>query len=50
MPKLNMDATTRTIDGVHIHVCSIEDLKRMKQQSGRPEDLADIRALRDIQP
>jgi hypothetical protein len=45
--ELEPRAEWKEIGGVPIHVCSINDLLSMKALSGRPEDLADIKALED---
>jgi hypothetical protein len=47
--ELAASALSKEVDGVPIIVCSIADLKRMKRRSGRPEDLADIAALEEIE-
>lgn len=35
-------------DGTDLHVISIADLIRMKEQSGRPQDLEDVKALKRL--
>lgn len=37
------------IHGVTVYIASIEDLIEMKTQSGRPQDLADVASLKEIQ-
>lgn len=37
------------VQGRPIRVASIEDLIRMKTESGRPQDLEDVKALRSLQ-
>ncbi len=34
--------------GIHIAVASIDDLIRMKTKSGRPQDVEDVKALREL--
>jgi predicted nucleotidyltransferase len=36
------------LDGIDIHIVSVDDLIRMKQTSGRPGDLEDIEALTEL--
>ena len=36
------------VQGQTVRVISLDDLIRMKEQSGRPQDLEDARALRDL--
>ena len=36
------------IEGPLIRLASIEDLIRMKSESGRPQDLEDVKALRRL--
>lgn len=42
------DAVVKDLDGVPIHVASIRHLILLKQVAGRPLDMDDIHALRDI--
>jgi len=42
------DAVIKQLDGVPIPVASIANLIALKQAAGRPQDLDDIQALRDI--
>lgn len=42
------DAVIKHLDGVPIPVASIAHLIALKQAAGRPQDLDDIQALRDI--
>lgn len=37
------------IDGVPVTVCSLETLRRLKADAGRPQDLADIAALDELE-
>jgi predicted nucleotidyltransferase len=39
---------TVTAKGIHVPVVSAEDLVRLKRISGRPQDLADIEALEEL--
>lgn len=41
----NMNSVTKQGFGLDIQVLAIEDLINMKQKSGRPQDLEDIKAL-----
>jgi len=42
------DAAIKDLDGVPIHVASIRHLILLKQAAGRPRDMDDIEALREI--
>lgn len=42
------DAAVMNLHGVAVHVASISHLIQMKQQAGRPQDLADIEALQRL--
>lgn len=39
---------TKKVGTQSIHIISIKDLIKMKKQSGRPQDLEDVRALERI--
>jgi hypothetical protein len=43
--ELRSRATEAEILGAKVWVCSLEDLKTMKQAAGRTRDLADLEAL-----
>ena len=43
-----IDTITKSAFGMHIRVASIPELIRMKQASGRPQDIADIEALEKL--
>ncbi len=45
----NMNTVTKQGFGMDIQVLAIEDLINMKQKSGRPQDLEDIKALERLQ-
>jgi len=45
----NMHTVTKQGFGMDIQVLAIEDLINMKQKSGRPQDLEDIKALERLQ-
>lgn len=47
--ELIRNATAEPFDGIQIHVCSLEDLIRMKEAAGRPKDLIELEILRAIQ-
>jgi hypothetical protein len=47
-PQLFERAATRDIDGIPVRIASIPDLIAMKRSVGRPQDLDDIVALREI--
>jgi hypothetical protein len=41
-------ALTTDLDGIAVHIVSVDDLIRMKQTTGRPSDLEDIKALTKV--
>jgi len=41
----NFQIVTKKVENQNIHIISVEDLIEMKQSSGRPQDLEDVRAL-----
>ena len=43
-------ATDREVGGVPIRLASVADMIRLKQASGRRQDLADIEQLRKLEP
>jgi hypothetical protein len=43
--KLDHEAIESTVDGVLVHVCSLEHLRAMKRAAGRPQDLIDLQRL-----
>ena len=42
------NAVDGNIDGIIVHMIGLEDLLKNKQAAGRPQDLADAAALRDL--
>jgi predicted nucleotidyltransferase len=38
-------ALTTDLDGIAVHIVSVDDLIRMKQTAGRPSDIEDTEAL-----
>lgn len=38
-------ALTTDLDGIAVHIVSVDDLIRMKKKAGRPNDIEDIEAL-----
>ena len=49
LDDLLADATVLTIGGVPVAVASRRHLVAMKREAGRPQDLADIAALEDLE-
>lgn len=43
--ELKRTATEAELDGLRVHVCSIDDLIRMKRAAGRPKDRIEIEIL-----
>lgn len=41
-------ALTTDLDGIAMHIVGVDDLIRMKQATGRPSDLEDIKALTTV--
>lgn len=39
------EASVVELDGIRVHVASVQHLIQMKQQAGRPQDVADVAAL-----
>ncbi len=44
-PALAADAVEGTVAGIPVRVASLDNLRRMKQAAGRPQDLEDLRKL-----
>lgn len=44
----NKKTLTKTIDSFTVHILNKKDLIAMKQQSARPQDLEDIKALKQL--
>jgi hypothetical protein len=47
--RRKMKVKTISMQGINVKVASVPDLIRMKTLSGRPQDLADIEALRRLE-
>lgn len=45
---LSQEAITETVFGVTVRFCSYDHLVAMKEAAGRPQDVVDIQALREI--
>lgn len=43
--ELNQQSLDGDLEGVPVHVCSLEHLRAMKQAAGRPQDLEDLNRL-----
>ncbi len=43
--ELSQQALDGDLEGVSVHVCSLEHLRAMKQAAGRPQDLEDLNRL-----
>ncbi len=44
-PTLAADAMVVELEGLHVTVCSLEQLRAMKRAAGRPQDLQDLADL-----
>ena len=44
-----MKTATKSVDGLTIKIATIDELIKMKRQSGRPQDMEDIKALERLQ-
>ncbi len=46
--ELNKEKKIVKVNNIHIPICSIKHLIELKEKAGRPQDLADIKALKKI--
>ena len=46
--ELNKEKKIVKVNNIHIPICSIKHLIELKEKTGRPQDLADIKALKKI--
>jgi predicted nucleotidyltransferase len=46
--EMRARALTTDLDGIAVHIVSVDDLIRMKQTTGRPGDIEDIEALTEV--